>query len=173
MNRLDWRKFAERTNPIAAALMVKMRTAPADRARVMAACLNLLAKLELDPARRELISGFIGAYLRLTIEEEQEFQAELDKLEPQRREQVMEIVTGWMEKGMEKGMQEGMEKGKQTEAQTVCLRQLRKRMGSVDASSESRIEQLPVEQLEELAEALLDFNSPSDRIAWLDARATP
>jgi hypothetical protein len=161
LNRLEWHKFAERTNPIAAALMVKMHSEPADRARVMAACLTLLAKLDLDPARRELISGFIGSYLRLTIEEEKQFEDEMNKLEPQRREQVMEIVTGWMERGMERG--------KQTEAQALCLRQLHKRLGSVDAVSQQRIEQLPVERLEELAEALLDFNAPSDLSAWLQA----
>ena len=165
LNRLDWQQFAERTNPIAAALMVKMHTEPADRARLMAACLSVLAKLELDPARRELISGFIGAYLRLTMEEEQEFQAEVRKLEPERGEQVMEIVTGWMEKGIEKG--------KQAEAEAVCLRQLRKRLGSVDSESESRIGQLPVERLEELAEALLDFSSASDLTAWLDRHGAP
>jgi hypothetical protein len=131
----------------------------------MAACLELLAKLELDPARRELISGFIGAYLRLTMKEEAEFEAELAKLAPQRREQVMEIVTGWMEKGIEKGI----ERGKDNEARTVCLRLLRKRLGLVDADTQNRIEQLTVERLEEVAEALLDFNSPSDLIAWLDA----
>jgi hypothetical protein len=65
----------------------------------------------------------------------------------------MEIVTGWMERGME----------------TVCLRLLRKRLGSVDADSQNRIEQLTVDRLEELAKALLEFNSPSDLIAWLDA----
>jgi hypothetical protein len=82
LNRLDWRQFAERTNPLAAALMAKMRVEGRERARLMAACLALLAKLELDPARRELISGFIGAYLRLTMEEEEEFEAELAKLAP-------------------------------------------------------------------------------------------
>jgi hypothetical protein len=61
LNRLNWREFAQRTNPVAAALMAKMRAAATERGRVMAACLELLAKLELDPARPELISGFIGA----------------------------------------------------------------------------------------------------------------
>ena len=33
------------------------------------ACLRMLAQLQLDPARRQLISGFIDEYLQLTIEE--------------------------------------------------------------------------------------------------------
>jgi hypothetical protein len=70
---------------------------------------------------------------------------------------------------MEKGIQEGMEKGMERGMESVCLRQLRKRLGLVDADTQNRIEQLTVERLEELAEALLEFNSPSDLIAWLDA----
>ena len=164
LNRLDWHSFAVRMNPIAAALMARMHAEPADRARLMAACLALLAKLELDPARRELISGFIGAYLRLTMEEEQEFRAELNKLEPQRREYIMEIVTGWMEKGMEKGMDEGTKQGKRD----LVLRLLRKRFGSLELDAEDRIDQLSGQQLDQLAEALLDFSALSDLTSWLD-----
>ena len=41
---------------------------PTDRPRVKLAYLRMLAKLQLDPARRELISGFVDSYLRLIIE---------------------------------------------------------------------------------------------------------
>ena len=130
----------------------------------MAGCLELLAKLELDPARRELISGFIGAYLRLTMEEEREFRAELNKLEPQRREQIMEIVTGWMEKGMEEGTKQGK--------RDLVLRQLQKRFGSLETQTTDQIGQLSSEQLDLLAEAVLEFNSPSHLTVWLDTHPT-
>lgn len=161
LNRLDWRSFVERPNPIAAALMSKMRIEPSERPRVMAACLALLAQLELDSARGELISGFIGTYLRLTIEEERGFQAELEKFEPQRRERIMEIVTGWMEKGMEAGARQGK--------RDLILRQLRKRLGSLDLDIDAHINELSGEQLDQLAEAVLDFTSQFDLTAWLDA----
>jgi hypothetical protein len=85
LNQLAWRDFTDRTNPIAAALMANMHMEPQEQARVKLACLRMLAQLQLDPARRELISGFVDAYLRLTIEEEQEFQAELLELHPPKR----------------------------------------------------------------------------------------
>jgi len=47
-----------------------------------------------------------------------------------------------------------------------------KRLGSLEAEIEARIAELPVEQLEELAEALLDFTAPSDLTGWLDAQAS-
>ena len=163
LNRLDWRGFVDRTNPIAAALMAKMRMEPTDRPRVKLACLRMLAKLQLDPARRELISGFVDSYLRLTIEEKSEFEAELAAIEPREKEDVMEIVTSWMEKGREEGLQKGLEKGQRV----LVLRQLRKRLGALDERAESRIEALSTERLEELGEALLDFSNPDDLAVWL------
>jgi len=103
--------------------------------------------------------------LPLTIEEQRVFEAELQKTEPEQQERVMEIVTSWMEKGIE----QGIERGKQSEALSLVLRQLRKRLGSLEKEFEDRITELSVGSLEELAEALLDFNSSSDLAAWLDA----
>ncbi len=104
LNRLAWRDFLDRTNPIAAALMSNMAMEPGEQARVKLACLRMLAGLQLDPARERLISGFIDQYLRLTIEQRQEFNAEMEQLIPQEKEGVMEIVTSWMEEGLEKGL---------------------------------------------------------------------
>jgi hypothetical protein len=165
LNRLAWRDFLDRTNPIAAALMAKMHVEPAERARVKLACLRMLARLQLDPARRELISGFVDAYLCLTMEQEQEFESELQQIQPQEREGVMEIVTSWMEKGLKKGLEKGLEKGERK----VVLRQLRKRLGGLDRDVERRIEALSADGLEQLEEALLDFGRRGDLDAWLQA----
>jgi len=156
LNRLDWHSFVERTNPIAAALMAKMRIEPTDRPQAKLACLSLLAKLQLNPARRALISGFVDTYLRLTMDEEKLFQEKIAKVEPKQREQVMEIVTSWMEAG-ERGL---------------VLRQLRKRFGVLNAQVESRIVELPIEKLERLGEALLDFTTVAELTDWLDIHST-
>ena len=74
----------------------------------------------------------------------------------------MEIVTSWMEKGMKKGLKEGK--------RDLLLRMLRKRLGSVQSEAEARIAGLSVDQVEQLAEALLDFSAPSDLTAWLDVQ---
>lgn len=58
----------QRPNPVAAALMVKMKIAPQDRPKVKAECLRLLATLRLDPARSQLISG-VDTDLRLSATE--------------------------------------------------------------------------------------------------------
>ena len=117
LNRLAWQDYEKRCSPILADLMAKMQRGPEEATRVKLACLQMLGELQLDPARRELISGFIDSYLRLTIEEEEQFRAELQKLHPQERENVMEIVTSWMETGLEQGGQEGLDR----EASANCV----------------------------------------------------
>ena len=91
LNRLAWRDFLDRTNPVAAALMANMAMEAGARSRrVKLACLSMLARLQLDPARKQLISGFIDEYLRLTMEEKREFETGLQQLIPQEKEGVME-----------------------------------------------------------------------------------
>ena len=167
LNQLAWRDFLDRTNPIAAALMAKMHIEPGERARVKLACLRMLAELQLDPARRELISGFVDAYLCLTMEQEQELESELQQIEPREREGVMEIVTSWMEEGLAQGLEQGEENGERK----VVLRQLRKRLGGLDRDTEQRIEALSPDGLEQLEEALLDFSGRDDLETWLQAHA--
>jgi predicted transposase/invertase (TIGR01784 family) len=105
LNRLNWRDFIDRPNPVAAALMAKMSIEAKDRPKVKAECLRLLVTLKLDPAKTALISQFVDTYLRLNRQEEQTFQAEIDRLEVGQKEKIMQATTSWEEKGMEKAQQ--------------------------------------------------------------------
>lgn len=64
--------------------------------------------------------------------------------------------------------EEGMEEGKEVEAQSLILRQLNRRVGELPSPVRQRVETLSLEQLENLGEALLDFNSMNDLQAWLE-----
>jgi predicted transposase YdaD len=72
---------------------------------------------------------------------------------------------------LEEGRQEGRQEGKIQEAAVVTLRQLNRRCGPLTPTTTARIEALPLEQLEALAEALLDFQGPADLAAWLAGSA--
>ncbi len=64
--------------------------------------------------------------------------------------------------------QEILKEGSRGEAVTLVLRQLARRVG-IDASAwRERMERLPLEQLEVLAEDLLDFSTEDDLVAWLE-----
>ncbi len=72
-----------------------------------------------------------------------------------------------VEKGEQRGLQRGLQQGLQREV-SVILRLVRRRVGELAPSTEERIRALSISQLENLAEALLDFSSPADLTVWLD-----
>ncbi len=156
LNQLNWRDFLQQENPVASALMAKMNIAPSERPRVKSECLRLLATLRLDPARMKMISGFVDTYLKLNAAEKEIFQTEIAKFEPVKQEVVMEIVTSWQLEGRQEGKLE------------LVMRLLNRKVGTLTPELEERIRQLSTTQLEDLAEALLDFTNVGDLVAWLN-----
>jgi len=69
---------------------------------------------------------------------------------------------------LDRGRQEGEARGRQEGEATVTLRQLNRRCGPLTDATSARIQALPLEQLEALADALLDFTGPGDLAAWLN-----
>ena len=70
------------------------------------------------------------------------------------------------EKGREEGLQQGLQQGEVI----LVLRQLNRRFGQVAPAIKEQVRQLPVKQLEDLGEALLDFTSEIDLVNWLGNR---
>ena len=167
LNRLNWRDYLARENPIASALMSRMGFTKEERVQVKKECLRMIARLRLDPARAKLLSGFVDTYLRLRAEERERLHAEMQKLPPKERKQIMELTTSWKEEGLQQGLQQGLEQG----AASIVLRLLQRRLGELKASVIARIEALPLEKLERLSEALLEFNSIKDLNKWLRENA--
>jgi hypothetical protein len=161
LNRLNWRDYLTQPNPVAAALMAKMQFSPSERPQVKVECLRLLATLRLDPARTQLISGFIDTYLRLSEPEERVFEMEMSKLEEQEQEGIMQIVTSWMEQGIERGIEQG--------ERSLILRLLNRQVGALTPEIESQIRTLSLSQLEALGDALLSFSSSADLQNWLSS----
>jgi predicted transposase YdaD len=73
-----------------------------------------------------------------------------------------------LEEGRQEGREEGLEAGRQQEAAALAIRLLIRRLGSLDVGSRDRLSTLPLQQLEQLAEDLLDFTEPGDLQAWFD-----
>jgi len=65
--------------------------------------------------------------------------------------------------------QEALEDGRLEGESTLVLRQLARRVGQISPEVLEQIQQLPLAQLEELGEALLDFGSMQDLTDWLQA----
>jgi Domain of unknown function (DUF4351) len=156
LNQLDWRAFLTQRNPVAAALMSKMKIDPADRPRVKVECLRMIANLKLDKARTFQLSGFIDNYLRLNPVEEQQFQVEVDTIKlPQEREKIMEITTSWMEQGQESA------------TRSLVVKQLTRKLGNLSPELLAKVNGLNLERVEALAEDLLDFKQVGDLERWM------
>jgi predicted transposase YdaD len=66
------------------------------------------------------------------------------------------------------GEARGRQEGRTEEGQALILRLLTRRVGNVPMEAEIRVKALPLERLEDLGEALLDFTQIGDLLAWLD-----
>lgn len=156
LNRLNWRDFLNQDNPIASALMAKMKIKKRARPLVKAECLRLLVSFELDPAKLQILSGFIDTYLDLNSTEEEFFQSQLNTMELEPKEKIMQITTSWERKG-------------RLEGQTfTILRLLNRKLGELPTEIVTTIKSLESSQLETLTEELLDFNTIDDLRQWLN-----
>ena len=66
-----------------------------------------------------------------------------------------------------RAVQDWLAEGRQEGEAKVTLRQLNRRCGPLSEANTAQIRALPLEQLEALADALLDFQGPTDLVAWL------
>ncbi|MBD2678584.1 MULTISPECIES: DUF4351 domain-containing protein [Nostoc] len=86
------------------------------------------------------------------------------------RESVIyqEILKEGEQRGEQRGREEGREEGRKAEGQLLILRQLTRRVGELPQQVLERIETLSLEQLENLGEALLDFQAIADLETWFN-----
>ncbi|MDB9411505.1 DUF4351 domain-containing protein, partial [Microcystis aeruginosa] len=101
---------------------------------------------------------FKSASLKLLYNLSRNLQA-LPKRTQEERKFIMRLAPLY-EQDREKAIQQGEAK--------VVLRQLKRRFGELPPNITETIQKLSVEKLEDLAEALLDFNIQADLINWLN-----
>jgi len=70
---------------------------------------------------------------------------------------------------MQQGIERGLEQGRQEGELAVIMRLLNRRIGTVAPELQEQIRQLSLTQLEDLAEALLDFSDTADLVSWLES----
>jgi Domain of unknown function (DUF4351) len=84
---------------------------------------------------------------------------EIDTIGLVEEEQVMEIVTSWMDLGINQGIEREI---------ALVLRLVNRRLGGLNPTLEAQIRDLSIEQVEDLGEALLDFQTEADLVNWLN-----
>lgn len=139
--------------------MTKMNVAPEDRVKVKIACLRMLLGLKLSRAKRNLISSIVDTYIDLTPAEEQEFEQEVNKLEPAKeKEKIMELTTSWKRQGIQEG-----------EA-IILIKLLNRKFGSLTPKITEKIKKLSEEKLQQLGDSLFDFADLTDLTDWLEQK---
>ena len=88
----------------------------------------------------------------------------LQELQEEVRQQVRQELQEEVRQQVQREVQEEVRQ----EASVLIRRQLLRRLGAVNLPMQERIAQLSVPQLENLADALLNFSNEADLAAWLD-----
>jgi hypothetical protein len=166
---LDWRdrmdELESSTNPFATVVMAHLKVIETKRNvdQRKAWKFRLTRGLyEKGYDRQEILDlyRFIDWILALPEAVEREFWQELQVFEEERK---VTYVTNAERFGIEKGVIQGAVQ----EARSLIFRLLSRRVGVLSSEVRSQVESLPLEQLESLGEALLDFSSAADLDEWL------
>ena len=153
----DWDALEENTNPFATVVMAHLKASQTrkDREERLRWKLSLTRRLyQQGYQRQDIINlfAFIDWVMTLPDNLSAQFWTEVRQFE---EEQQMPYITSVERLGM------------QREAANLVLRQLNRRLGQVSESVSEQIRQLPVDQIEDLGEALLDFENESYLLNWL------
>ncbi len=161
----DWEALVNNRNPFATVVMAHLKAHQTrnNRQERLEWKLSLTRRLYQQGYQRQDVINlfrFIDWLMSLPKNLEQEFWREIRQLEEETR---MPYITSVERLGIEQGIEQGM----QREGATLVLRLLNRRFGQVTTSVEKQIRQLSVKQLEDLGEALLDFENEADLLHWL------
>jgi hypothetical protein len=164
---LDAEEYVQRPLVLAAALAALMRVPPDRRAALKAEAEQRVAVSRENDFRRYLLTECIDAYLPLEGAQLEEYNRLLDR-EPFREARAMTrtryeqaLETG-IEQGIQRGIERGIEQGIERGQRTLLLRQLTLRFGPLEESVRQRLEALPVDRLDDLAEKVLTATSLRD-----------
>ncbi|SFA56211.1 conserved hypothetical protein (putative transposase or invertase) [Parageobacillus thermantarcticus] len=103
LRKQNWRNYIRSDNPIAAALLSKMGYTENERIELKKQFLRMLVRLELDEAKQRLLMGFFETYVKLSDEEEQRLRNEVNQMETKEKEQVLELLISYEQKGKREG----------------------------------------------------------------------
>jgi Domain of unknown function (DUF4351) len=90
-----------------------------------------------------------------------------ETIEPEEQELIMQLSPLYLEK-LQAAQQVGEQLGEVRHAQAQTLRLLNRRVGDLSADVLAKVNALPLEQLDDLHDAALDFTKVNDLIDWLD-----
>lgn len=101
LRKIDWRQYVHSNYPVTAALISKMDYSKKERVQVKKEFLRMLVKMEINPAKMELINGFFETYLTLNESEEKELMKEIKQLNRNESEQIFKLPKVSIKKALD------------------------------------------------------------------------
>jgi Domain of unknown function (DUF4351) len=131
------------------------------KGRVQQAAMAEIAALPIEhPYRKSLLNLLVSYRMELAAKQD---------AEPEEQELVMQLSPLYLEQleaAHLDGERQGEQIGKLKGQQDLVLQLLARRVGKTSAEVERQVRSLSLEQLGSLGEALLDFQSTGDLLAW-------
>ena len=188
-----WNELEASQNVFATIVMTHLKTqetkrSPAARKQWKLALIKRLYERGYDRSAILNLFTFVDWIMILPEPAKVEFWQELKVYEEDRK---MRYITSVEQIGYDRGQVVGYDRGVEAEAQrsrelileaqrsierlleaqrSLLIRQLTRKIGSMPANTIDRINHLPIEQLESLGEALLDFGAIDDLTSWLETQ---
>jgi Domain of unknown function (DUF4351) len=129
------------------------------KGRVQAQAIQEVAALSEEHPYRNSALDLLGN-LKVVLEAR-------ETIEPEDRELIMQLSPLYLVK-LQEAEQIGEQRGEIKGRQDLVLRLLKKRVGDISADVLAKVSILPVERLDNLHDAALDFAQVSDLTDWLD-----
>ena len=161
LSQLDYRLFLKSDNPLAYALMAKMKYTRRERVRLKADFLRLILRAGIDPARQSLLVEFVETYMPLVAAEQTQFTQFVQVDETYR--EVKQMLTTYEQAGIEKGREEGREEGMAKGKREALLLLMESRFAELPAEVRRKVERIKSSQrIDELFLAALNAKSLSE-----------
>ncbi len=139
LSSIDYRQFLNSNNPLAFALMAKMKWSRRQIVRLKADFLRMILGTGIDPARQSLLVEFVETYMPLVEKQREEFLTLIQS--DQAMTEVSKMVTTWELEGIKKGRVEGRQEGRVEGVQASLRRVLQTRFGLIPQFIEKKISQ--------------------------------
>jgi predicted transposase/invertase (TIGR01784 family) len=110
---------------------------------------------------------YIANQANLTLEELDD-QEHSEIFFQDQRGAITKALNQGLQEGIQQGLQEGIQRGSQQQANALVLRLLSRRFGEISSDRLAQLNERSALDLENLAEALLDFNDILDLDRWLE-----
>lgn len=167
LSRSQAREYLARPEPLAWALAALMRRGGRSPEHHKLACLQPIARAEIDDARKVLLASCVETYVQLNESEREAYETLLDH-EENREVAAMErtlltTLDRAAQRGFAEGKQEGKQEGRAEGKRELLLDLLGRRFGPLPDATVQRVQALTSpEELSRLAERVFDARSLDD-----------